>query len=266
MRRLHLLEFEDLPWFPERIRNGATACLRAFGKLGNMGHFMAPALARALQKSREHQLIDLCSGAAGPLPEVLKSLQAQNLQLQVLLTDKYPNPVALAHTVNAYADLAVRFYPLPVDAAEVPAELKGFRTLFNAFHHFPPETASHILADAVRQRVPIGIFEVVERSPWAIASVLISPLLVFFIMPWIRPVQPSWWLFTYLIPLIPFLLLWDGLVSCLRVYSPTELRELIATADKADSFDWEIERVWMPPLPLRSLILIGTPKSLHDAI
>jgi hypothetical protein len=260
MRRLQLLEFEDLDWFPAVIRNGATACLRAIGKLGKMGHFMAPALARALEASGERQLIDLCSGGAGPLPEVLQALQQQGLQPTVLLTDKFPNQVALAQAVAECPGSEIAFYPLSVDATNVPPELTGFRTLFNAFHHFPPQLAQGILADAVRKQVPIGIFEVVERSPWALLSVIVSPLLVLFLMPGIRPLQPLWWLFTYPLPLIPALLLWDGLVSCLRVYSPAELRELIAGIENHESFDWQITRVWMPPLPLRSQILIGIPK------
>jgi len=44
-------------------------------------------------------------------------------------------------------------------------------------------------------------------------------------MPTVRPFKPGWLVLTYLIPL---LVLWDGLVSCLRVYSTRELRALVA--------------------------------------
>ena len=66
---------------------------------------------------------------------------------------------------------------------------------------------------------------------------------------------------TYLVPLIPALLLWDGLVSCLRAYSPAELRELIAGIDGHETFDWIVQRVWLYPLPLRGTILIGSPRA-----
>ena len=41
----------------------------------------------------------------------------------------------------------------------MPDELGGFRTLFNAFHHFPPERARAILEDAVHKGQGIGVFE-----------------------------------------------------------------------------------------------------------
>ncbi|HEY9839703.1 MAG: class I SAM-dependent methyltransferase [Candidatus Sericytochromatia bacterium] len=259
MRRCQLLEFEDLDWFPRAIRDGGTACLRALGKAGGMGRFMAPPLAEALRKTGQRRLIDLCSGGAGPLPEVLAALAEAGLDVQATLTDKFPNIPALSLAAAECAG-RVDFAEGSVDATDVPAELTGFRTLFNAFHHFPPELARGILADAVRKQVPIAVFEVVGRSPEAVAAVLLSPLMALLLMPTIQPQRPEWWFFTYLVPLIPAMLLWDGLVSCLRVYSPDELRELIAGIEANESFDWSIDSVVMSPLPLRSTILIGSPR------
>ena len=51
-----------------------------------------------------------------------------------------------------------------MDATHVPRELAGLRTLFNGFHHFRPLDATAILADAVRARQPIAIFEASRRS------------------------------------------------------------------------------------------------------
>jgi hypothetical protein len=259
MRRRHLVELEDLEWFPAVLRDGATACLRALGKTGRMGRFMAEPLAGALRKTGHRRLIDLCSGGAGPLPEVIEALGRAGMDVRAVMTDKFPNVAALRH---AAAEGRGRVEPCltSVDATDVPDELDGLRTLFNAFHHFPPELARGILADAVRKKVPIAVFEVVERAPWAVASVLLWPFAAMLLMPWIQPRRPAWWLFTYLLPLIPALLLWDGLVSCLRVYSPDELRELISGIDGHDTFDWSVQRVWMLPLPLRSTILIGSPR------
>lgn len=263
MKRLQLIELEDLPWFPSEIRNGATACLRAIGKMGRMGNFMAPPLAKALKQTQHTQLLDLCSGGAGPLPEVLDSLQSQGLCMNVLLTDKYPNTAALRRAAQACSGQKglVSFFPHSVDATKVPHELSGFRTLFNAFHHFPPHLAQGILADAVQQNVPIAIFEVVERRPWAFLAVIFSPIVAMFLMVGIRPVQARWWLFTFVLPVIPALLLWDGLVSCLRVYSQAELSELIHSIKGNESFDWQYERIWMWPMPMRCQILIGVPKA-----
>lgn len=259
MRRLQLVELEDLDWFPAVLRDGGTACLRAIGKTGRMGRFMAAPLAEALRKTGQRRLVDLCSGGAGPLPEVLEALAGDSLEVRAVMTDKYPNLPALGRAAQE-AGGRVEFSAESVDATDVPDHLSGFRTIFNAFHHFPPGPARGILADAVRKRVPIAVFEVVERTPWAVAGVVISPIAVLFLMPWIRPRRLAWWLFTYALPLIPALLLWDGLVSCFRVYSPKELLELVDGIEGHESFEWRVQRVWMFPVFLRSTMLIGLPR------
>lgn len=260
MRRQQLIELEDLDWFPAAIRDGGTASLRAIGKMIGMGRFLAPPLADALKRSGERRLIDLCSGGAGPLPEVLAWLRGAGLEVDALLTDKYPNHAALSQIADESGG-QVSFSQAPVDATDVPADLKGFRTLFNSFHHFPPKLARGILADAVRKNVPIAVFEVVERTPWAIASIIVSPLAAPVLMPTIRPFRADWWFFTYVLPLIPAMLLFDGLVSCLRVYSPAELRELIAGIEGHERFDWATHQVWLAPMPLRGTVLVGLPKA-----
>jgi hypothetical protein len=47
----------------------------------------------------------------------------------------------------------------PVDATNVPADLDCVRTMFNGFHHFAPDAAGAILADAVAKRGAIAIVE-----------------------------------------------------------------------------------------------------------
>ena len=65
-------------------------------------------------------------------------------------------------------------------------------------------------------------------------------------------------LWTYLIPIIPLVLLFDGVVSCLRTYRPQELREIV---DKLTSceYKWEIGELAGGKVPIT--YLIGYPKS-----
>ena len=51
-------------------------------------------------------------------------------------------------------------------------------------------------------------------------------LAVLALMPSARPLRWAHLLFTYMIPMLPFLLLWDGMVSMLRIYSPEQMRQL----------------------------------------
>jgi hypothetical protein len=78
--------------------------------------------------------------------------------------------------------------------------------------------------------------------------------------PFIRPFQWSRLLWTYLVPIIPFVLLFDGIVSCLRTYRPPELGEIIAKVTTA-KYQWDLgehsgERGEMP-----ITFLIGRPRA-----
>ncbi|HEY6079826.1 MAG TPA: hypothetical protein VIW29_13520, partial [Polyangiaceae bacterium] len=145
---------------------------------------------------------------------------------RVVLTDLYPNRAAFASATER-ANVPVVAEPEPVDARAVPARLEGVRTLFNAFHHFKPTNAAQILSDAAAARTPILIVEGTERSPAAVIGMLLFvPLFVLLLTPFVRPFSIGRLLFTYLIPIAPVLILFDGIVSCLRSYTLAELREL----------------------------------------
>jgi len=115
--------------------------------------------------------------------------------------------------------------------------------LFTSFHHFPPEQARAILKDAVDSRQGIGVFEIPGRRP---LTLLLLPLVLIgdiLVVPFLRPgplARAVWRLvWRWVIPIVPLVLLFDGIVSCLRAYAPRELREL--TGGLADSdYRWEI--------------------------
>ena len=155
--------------------------------------------------------------------------------MRVWLTDLYPNRPGMQR-VQDESGGRISFRPEPVDAGSVPADLPGVRTLFTALHHFRPDEARAVLADAVRQRQPVAAFEFTERSLRGLLLSAASPLLVWGSTPRIRPARPARLLWTYVVPLVPLTVLVDAVVSCLRTYSPLELRELVA---EFETYTWE---------------------------
>jgi hypothetical protein len=122
----------------------------------------------------------------------------------------------------------------------VPRELPGVRTLFNCFHHFPPEAAVAILSDAVRKRRPIAIFEGVSHRTIGLVAVPLQLPAMLLLTPFVRPFRWSRIALTSLLPMIPFIVLFDGPMSMLRLYLPDELRALVASVPNAESFEWDI--------------------------
>ena len=162
---------------------------------------------------------------------------------------------ALEH-VAASSGGTVSFVSTPVDARAVPRELHGLRTLFNGFHHFRPEDARAILHDASAARQPIAIFEVSRRSPSMIMWVLLVPIFVLLSTPFMRPFKWSRLLWTYVVPLVPLTCLWDGVVSQLRAYTVSELRDMAAAAGP---MTWRVDDPRLYRTGARVTYLIGWP-------
>ena len=130
--------------------------------------------------------------------------------------------------------------------------------MFTSFHHFSPEEAHAILQNAVDAGEGIGIFEVTRRAPLAVGLMFAWALMPFVCTPWIRPFRWSRLLWTYLIPIIPLVFLFDGVVSCLRTYRPPELREMVEQL-RASEYQWEIGEHATGAVPIT--YLIGYPRA-----
>ncbi len=215
-------------------------------------------IADALETSGARQIVDLCSGASGPLLKLVEHLEKRDRAVPVLMTDKFPNRGAF-ETIKARSGGRIDFSYEPVDATAVPEKLFGLRTLFNGFHHFRPAVASKVLESAVEDRQPIAIFEFIHRSPIAVAGIVMAAFIVLpLTVPFYRPFRFSRVFFTYLVPLLPLFVLWDGVVSCLRIYSPDELQALCDELPEND-YRWDIGRMESPVGPMKITYLVGVP-------
>ena len=243
MKRIHLFEFHDLSWFPHTWRNVLTDMMGFLATGLKLYRPIVPKLNAVLSALDCRRVVDLGSGSAGPALALLEELVKLDGQpITITLTDKYPNIPAFRGLAAKLPD-RISYSEAPVDAANVPEKLDGFRTLFSSFHHFDADAARGILRDAVCKNQGIGVFEYTERNflVW-VPALLVGPVFAWLVTPFIRPLSWQRLLWTYVIPIWMPAGFWDGLVSCLRTYSPQELRNL--TADLGtDSYSWEAGRV-----------------------
>lgn len=239
MRRMQLFEFADFAWFPAAWRRNIGDVLSWFGTKLNPYGPLAPKLKAALERMDCRRIVDLGSGSAGPITLIQRQLREQGWPVSITLTDFFPDPASFARAAAA-ADGPINFIEGPMDFRAVPAELTGFRTMFASFHHLAPPDARAILRDAAAAGQGIGVFEFTGRHPIQFVSMLLSPITVWLITPWLRPFSFSRLFWTYLVPVVPLLSVWEDVVSNLRTYSPSELRELTAGLD---SYIWDIGQV-----------------------
>ncbi len=258
MKRRHLVELEDLPWWPALFRDACTDYLVTAIRLTKVYSCAVPRLASALSRTNAAQIIDLCSGGGGPWPQLLPAIRAESVDISLCLTDKYPNAEALDKLVS---DLAMaRYESESVSALNVPSRLNGFRTLFSSFHHFQPADAKAILASAVDARQGIAVFEATSRTPASLALMFTAPLAVWLMTPMVRPFRWSRLFWTYLIPVVPLAVLFDGVVSCLRVYTPREMLDMALEVESVE-YDWETGTDKPPGSPIAIPYLIGVPRN-----
>ena len=255
MKRRQLIELEDQPWFPAAIRDLATDYLQFLQTQFRLDRAMAPVVRRVIEESRATRIVDLCSGGSGPLLLLVKDLVDEGVDVRATLTDLYPNEAAFRE-VAAASDGLIGFEPRSVDARAVPPELTGLRTIFNAFHHLAPADARAVLHAAAAARQPIAIFEVSERVPRALVSMVLTPIAVWVSTPFMRPMTWPRLLWTYPVPLVPLTCLWDGVVSQLRAYT---LEELDALCAGSASMRWERGKIPIAKGRGNLTYLTGTP-------
>ena len=259
MRRLTLFELHEQPFYPklwrEMFQDGlsmAAVKLRIYAAV-------AEAFSRFLSQTRADRVLDLCSGAAEPILQLRESLGPpleEPDKVKFVLSDLFP-PVERFRRLAATHPEAIEFYSEPVNALHPPDGAPRVRTLFSAFHHFPPGKAREILRDAALHADGIAIFETTERR-W---SHILQCLLLFFPAVVIcgfslRPYRLSHLLWGALIPVVPLTAVWDGVVSCLRTYSVIELEEMTRSIESPD-FEWEAGALPMPGSSLRVTYLFG---------
>lgn len=259
MRRLHLFEWEDQPWFPHLWRNYLTDILQyTFTKFAPRMPIVARLIGTLLDRAGTDCIVDLCSGSTGPLlwfRQVLEEERGRPVHL--LLTDRYPNVRAFA-AAQASSNGRVAFRADSIDATAVPDELEGVCTMFLAFHHFRPEAARRILENAAVQKRAIAVFDVTERSVKALLATPLFPVVALVVTPFVRPFRLGRLFWTYLLPVVPLGVFWDGLVSCLRTYTVAELKEMTASIGARD-YAWEVGRARVTGTLAQVTYLAGYP-------
>ena len=170
---------------------------------------------------------------------------------------------------------AVGFVPAPVDATRAPADLlarakfwvegegfvdfddsargrekraadrRVFRLFSLAFHHFPDAAAEQVLKDTLRTSGGFAIFELQGRDVGSLLIVaLMLPVLLLLtpIMFWNDALHL---LFTFLVPVVPFVLAFDGWVSCMRTRTGHEVNMMVEKAieelGEAQTGQWKMQ-------------------------
>lgn len=246
--RAQLFEWNDLPWAPMALRDTIVESLSRTLRWGRMLQGLVGPFGEFLAGSGATEVLDLCAGAGGPARILAEELRRAGVAPpRFLLTDLFPQLEAWA-TARAEQPGVIDFEPSPVDATKIPPALAAgrARVIINAFHHFPPDLARTILADAVRGSSGIFISEPFDRNPLRFLSFVPVGLAALAVNPVLTSrarLQKA--LLTWATPVALAASAWDGFVSTLRVYSEGELRGMVQGSE--GEFRWEYGVYGYPP-------------------
>lgn len=240
--RLHLVEMEEVAWVPLFMRHAVVSALGLILRTIKAYHYGFDDFARWAAGGRE--VLDLGSGSGDHIAELIRSDvdAAGESPISYCLSDLAPD-VERFHAVQQKFPSRVRYVRGSLDATRVGPTLGGdLRSMFGAFHHLRPEQARALLADAALHSNGVFIFEPLTRR---VSSLLSNVMGLLFGVAAAFIVRPFDWrvaLFSTVIPIIPLLLVFDGVVSALRSYTVQEVEAMIASLPSND-FDWQVKEV-----------------------
>ncbi|MCC6245987.1 MAG: hypothetical protein IT353_24350 [Gemmatimonadaceae bacterium] len=259
MPRLNLPEVEDQSWLPRVLRDAMTGYLRVAIGFSKPYAVVAPVLAELTRAHGADQIVDLASGGGGPWPELHEALRTElGRHPTVTLTDVNPNLTA-AGALEQLPGLSYRRES--VSALAVPPGLSGVRTMFTGLHHFSEAEVKDLFRSAQDAQVPFLAAEATHRSVRGVLVTALVPLLVLLLMPLVKPRRPLPLLLTYLPPLLPVLIWWDGFASTLRSYRASEVRTL-AESVAVPGYSWQVEELPAPGAPIPVTLIVGRPARL----
>jgi SAM-dependent methyltransferase len=245
MKRRQLIEFHDEPWYPEPLRELQREVLDRANRTTGFNEAMATPLAEVLRDTGARQVLDLCSGAGGPVALVVASLAARGVEPpRVLLSDLFPDVEAWAR-LRAEHTGWLDFVEYPVDATRIPDDVGGeLLTVVNALHHFPPIAVRAVLAEAARRRASIFVAEGFPRSVLRATAYL--PSLLAAVPAALHRTRGRRLAKLVLgLTVMPVTGGWDWLASALRIHEPEELIEL--AREVAPGYRWRHGAVPFPP-------------------
>jgi hypothetical protein len=232
MKLPHLFEFMDLKWLPASLH----ATLREILECGNARPFrpyyewVADAAHREVTAANLDSVVELGAGTA-PISRVMAS-QLKLDQLQLVVCDSQPDRAT-------YEDLARRFPGIIVPRYESvdfsqPQQWpeKSLLLLSGTLHHIPEEPRRHVLANLVSSGRHVMVCEPLRKTLPSAAFVLLSAIPAVLLPLWFlgRPGRVRRFIWCWLLPVAPVIFWWDGLISCLRMWTAKQWRDAIQEA------------------------------------
>jgi len=202
-----LKELEDYSWFPTILRRFQMDFIGFVVAKFNFYDVFIQQLKN--QNKKYSTLHDLCSGSGEPGNTIFNKSNCFNT---LVLTDKFPSNTSIIFE----------------DVLAMNIEKEHCYTMFNAFHHFTDEEKTSIVSKLKVAGAKAYFVEILEPNIiFMIKVVLLTSIANLLITPFIRPFSFIRIIFTYLIPVTVFTIMYDGIISVLKSRSIRKYKEIL---------------------------------------
>jgi hypothetical protein len=260
---MFLFEFGDLNWVPRWYHFYLRETLEFQYKFYKHDLLWLKGLSKFLKESPSDKVLECCSGSGKCLPRLIEHLPKEFVKNKTFILSDY-------RPLKQYSDLdrgaAFSYISKSLNATCANESYPLPKVFINSFHHFNDEMAKKILSDSLKNNNSILILEYTKKSLGVFISVILGSLSTFLLLPFYLKKNSypfSILFFTYIIPLFPFVLLWDGIISNLRSRNLVNVERLCKDIDISSSTHIEFIRSRKPLLFLDTSAYIFTPHSIQ---
>lgn len=211
MKRKQVTQFMNRRWYPDLLKNLMFEFMSWFvGIVGAAKPFM-PLIEEAIEKSGSKTLINLKQ-----------------------------NTGAGFETVRPYLPDDISTLDIDFTPGSFSADQDGIYVMINGFHQLNPGEARQILQTLAAQKKFTLILEGNNDSLRQIFGMtIIVPLTVILTAPFVKPFRFSRLIFSWVIPILPFITMIDGCLALLKLYNPDDLNELTGSLENGSGYNWQ---------------------------
>ncbi len=242
--RMQLFECCDQPWLKGVWREAYMDGLDFLFKLGGVYQNMHKPYTRWAQEAGHDHVLDLGSGNGGPAATMLKASEKTKMTMpHIILSDLHPDLGSFERLNREFPEKA-GYRSDAVDALNLPDTNDTHPRLLSicsAFHHFPPAQAAQLIQNATKHADGLFIMEVFTRNLVTPIQPLFNLLPLMLAPFFARRFSFKKVLISTLIPILPLMIIFDGIISALRSYNEDEFFEMIPPETR-ETWHWEFGR------------------------
>ncbi|MGB0886903.1 MAG: hypothetical protein ACPGSL_02165 [Vicingaceae bacterium] len=199
MKRKEIKQITNLNWFPFFLKKLITEFLSWFVLKVNASKPFIPVITKILTTTKTKKIINV----------------------------EFNNGAGI-ETVTPFLEKDIEV--LSINYNNFNTNKNGLYLFVNCFHQFSPDKAKRNLKRICESGNPIVIVEGNNDSLWQIVGMTIFvPLSVLLSAPFVKPFRISRILFTYIIPILPIVIMIDGCIALLKLYNPADLTEITSS-------------------------------------